>query len=123
MSSPPDASDPLDRTQIEFLVSLDEGQGELLAEVVSEFLIVSEKCSTELVRLLGEGDCPAVERTAHTLKGASANVGATGLADACSRLESSAHQGQLSDAAEHMERFGEELERVRAALEIVDARV
>ena len=123
MSSPPDARDPLDRTQIEFLVSLDEGQGELLAEVVREFLIMSEKCSTELVRLLADGDCPAMERTAHSLKGASANVGATGLADVCARLELTAHQGQLSDAAEHMERFGEELERVRAALEIVNARV
>jgi HPt (histidine-containing phosphotransfer) domain-containing protein len=123
MSLPPDTRDPLDRTQIEFLVSLDEGQGELLAEIVREYLIVSEECSTELVRLLGEGDCPAIERTAHALKGASANVGATGLADVCARLESTAHQGQLSDAAGHMEQFGEELERVRAALEIVNARV
>jgi HPt (histidine-containing phosphotransfer) domain-containing protein len=123
MSSPPDTRDPLDHSQIEFLVSLDDGQGELLAQIVREYLIVSEECATELVRLLGEADGPAIERTAHTLKGASANVGATGLADVCARLELGAHQGQLGEAAELMEQFGEELARVRAALEIAIARV
>jgi HPt (histidine-containing phosphotransfer) domain-containing protein len=123
MSSPPDTRDPLDRSQIEFLVSLDDGRGELLAEIVREYLSASEECSSELVRLLGEGDCPAVERTAHTLKGASANVGATGLADVCARLELAAHQAELGDGAALMEQFGEELARVRAALEIAIASV
>ena len=119
MSSPPDTRDPLDRSQIEFLVSLDDGQGELLAEIVREYLIVSEECSTELVRQLAEDDCPAVERTAHALKGASANVGATGLADLCApALELQAHHAELGDAADLMQQFGEELNRVRAALEI-----
>ena len=40
MSSPPDTRDPLDRSQIEFLVSLDDGQGEMLAEIVREYLVV-----------------------------------------------------------------------------------
>jgi HPt (histidine-containing phosphotransfer) domain-containing protein len=123
MSSPPDTRDPLDRAQIEFLVSLDDGKGELLAEIVREYLIVSDECATGLVRLLGEGDGAAIERTAHTLKGASANVGATGLAEVCAQLEMGAHQGNLSDAAALMEQFGEELDRVRAAMEIAIARV
>ena len=93
MSLPPETHDPLDRSQIEFLVSLDDGQAEVLAEIVREYLIVGEECSTELVRQLGEGDCRAVERAAHTLKGASANVGATGLADVCAGLEMQAHKG------------------------------
>lgn len=81
MSLPPETHDPLDRSQIEFLVSLDDGQAEVLAAIVREYLIVGEECSTELVRQLGEGDCRAVDRAAHALKGASANVGATGLTD------------------------------------------
>ena len=92
MSSPPETRDPLDRSQIEFLVSLDDGQGEMLAEIVREYLVSSEECSTELVRLLGEGDREAIERTAHTLKGASANVGASGLADVCAGLEMGARE-------------------------------
>ncbi len=121
MSSPPDTREPLDPSQIEFLLSLDDRLGELLAEIVREYLIVSVQCSTDLVQLLGEGDDQAIERTAHTLKGASANVGATGLADVCARLEMAAHLAQLGDAAALMEQLGEELGRVRAALEIVVA--
>ena len=41
----------------------------ILAEIVEEYLIVSEQCYVELVRLLGEGDCPAIGRTAHTSGG------------------------------------------------------
>ena len=51
-------------------MSLDDGQGEMLAEIVREYLVSSEECVTELVRLLGEGDGQAIERTADTLKGA-----------------------------------------------------
>lgn len=123
MSSPPDTRDPLDRSQIEFLVSLDDGQGEMLAEIVGEYLVSGEECSTELVRLLGEGDCHAVERTAHTLKGASANVGATGLAEVCAQVEMRAREGQLGDTADLVEQLVEEFERVRAALQIATARV
>ena len=54
-------------------------------------------------RLLGEGDCHAVERTAHTLKGASANVGATGLAEVCAQVEMRAREGQLGDTADLVE--------------------
>jgi HPt (histidine-containing phosphotransfer) domain-containing protein len=102
-------------------VSLDDGQGEMLAEIVREYLTLSEECHADLVRLLGEGDGPAIERTAHTLRGASANVGATGLADMCAELETRAHHGELGDAAWLMEQFGEEYDRVRAALQIATA--
>ncbi len=123
MSSPPDTRDPLDPSQIEFLVSLDDGQGEILAEIVREYLASSEECSSELGRLLGEGDCQAIERTAHTLKGASANVGASGLAEVCARLELGARERQLGDAADLMEQLVEELDRVRAALQAATATV
>src|SRR5271167_1414626 len=79
MSSPTDTRDPLDHSQIEFLLSLDDGQGEALAEIVQEYLLVCDEGYNELLRLVSEGDRAAIERTAHTLKGASANVGATGL--------------------------------------------
>ena len=73
------SSDPLDREQIELLLSLDDGRGEILAEVVEEYLSVSDQGRVELRRLVSDGDTGALERTAHTLKGASANVGAGAL--------------------------------------------
>jgi HPt (histidine-containing phosphotransfer) domain-containing protein len=123
MSSPADARDPLDHSQIEFLLSLDDGQGVALAEIVREYLVVSDEGYTELVRLVSEGHRDGIERTAHTLKGASANVGATGLADVCAGLELRARQAQLSDAVQLMERFEAEFDRVRTALQVVTTRV
>ena len=78
--------------------------------------------SAELERSLSAGDRGAFERTAHTLKGASANVGASGLADVCTSLETRARQAQLQDVAVLMEQFDTELARVRAALEAVMVR-
>ncbi len=76
-------SDALDRSQIELLLSLDDGAGAALQEIVDEYLAMSEEGGVELLRALDDGDAHAVERGAHTLKGASANVGATALVDVC----------------------------------------
>jgi two-component system, sensor histidine kinase and response regulator len=122
MSSPTDTRDPLDRSQIEFLLSLDDGQGDALAEIVAEYLTLGEEGYAELRRLRHEGDRDAFERTAHTLKGASANVGASGLADVCARLELHAREAQLDDADELLEQFEALFQRVRAALEVAASR-
>ncbi len=122
MSSPTDTRGPLDRSQIEFLLSLDDGQGDALAEIVAEYLTLGDEGYAELLRLRGERDRNAFERTAHTLKGASANVGATGLADVCASLELCAREAQLDDAGELLEQFEAQFERVRAALEVVARR-
>ena len=122
MSSHTDVRDPLDHSQIEFLLSLDDGQGEALAEIVDEYVTVSHQLRGEILRLLDEGDRDALERAAHTLKGASANVGAAGLADVCAGLEMRAREAQLDDAPELKEQFEAEFDRVRAALQVVTAR-
>ena len=93
-------SDALDRSQIDLLLSLDEGAGAALQEIVEEYLAMSEEGGVELLRALDDGDAHAVERAAHTLKGASANVGATALVDVCAAIETSRPTGQLEGAAE-----------------------
>jgi HPt (histidine-containing phosphotransfer) domain-containing protein len=122
MSSHTDTRDPLDRSQIEFLLSLDDGQGDALAEIVAEYLTLGDEGYAELLRQRREGDRNAFERTAHTLKGASANVGATGLADVCASLELHAREAQLDDAGELLEQFEAQFDRVRAALEVFASR-
>jgi two-component system, sensor histidine kinase and response regulator len=108
---------PLDRAQIELLLSLDEGHGEALAQIVSEYLRMSSEGLVELLRDLDAGDSSALERTAHTLKGASANVGASAMAEVCAGLELRARHAQLDDAARLIEQFEAELARVHTALE------
>lgn len=115
-------SDPLDRSQIDMLLSLDDGDGEALQEIVDEYLSMSEDARVELLRVLEEGDASAVARTAHTLKGASANVGANALVDVCAAIESYARQDQLQGAAEVMGRFEAEFSRARSALQTVASR-
>ena len=94
-------------------LSLDDGAGETLSQIVSEYVRVTTEGCGDLLRELDEGDSGALECTAHTLKGASANVRASGMADLCAGLELRARHAQLDDAAELMERFEAEFARVR----------
>ena len=113
--------DPIDREQIELLLSLDDGLGETLAEVVEEYLSVSDEGRTELRRLVRARDTGALERAAHTLKGASANVGARGVAEVCARLEANARNADLDGAESLVDEYDTEFERVRDALEAAAA--
>ncbi len=115
-------SDPLDGSQIELLLSLDDGVGAALREIVDEYLTMSEEGRAELLEVLQEGDARAVERAAHTLKGASANVGANVLAEVCAEIETHARQEQLQGAAVLTEQFETEFSRARAALQAVASR-
>ena len=115
-------TDPLDRSQIELLLSLDDGAGEALAEIVGEYRSASWQGRDDLRRELRDGDHTALARTAHSLKGASANVGAPDLAQVCAELEMHARQMELVGSDEHadadalMERFEAEFTRVQVAL-------
>jgi HPt (histidine-containing phosphotransfer) domain-containing protein len=115
-------TDPLDRSQIELLLSLDDGAGDALAEIVQEFRTMSWQGRDELRRELRDGDHTALAGTSHSLKGASANVGAQDLAQVCAELEMHARQVELVGADEFadpdalMERFEAEFTRVQVAL-------
>jgi two-component system sensor histidine kinase/response regulator len=114
----PDAAhlDALDLSQIEMLRSLDDGDGAVLGEVIDQYLTQTIEGRGELVRVVSAGDTHALERAAHTLRGSSANVGATALAAVCGEIETRARVAQLDDAADLMERFDTEFARARAAL-------
>ena len=61
-----------------------------------------------------------LERAAYTLRGASANVGATALAAVCAEMEMQGRSAQLYTAAGLVERFDTESARVRDALNLLD---
>jgi two-component system, sensor histidine kinase and response regulator len=109
-------ADPLDPTQIELLRSLDDGDGAVLGEIIGEYLNQTVQARRELIRVVRARDIPALERTAHTLKGASANVGAAALAAVCAELELQARAAQFDAADGLIERFDSEFARVRDAL-------
>lgn len=115
-------TDPLDRARIDLLLRRDDGAGRALAEIVGDYRTLSWEGRDELRRELREGDHTALARTAHSLKSASANLGAKELAQVCAELEMHARQVELvgsdefADADALMERFEAEFIRVQVAL-------
>jgi DNA-binding response OmpR family regulator len=118
-----DPLEPLDPAQLELLRSLDDGEGVVLSEIIHEYLAQTAEGRGELVRTVEVGDSRALERTAHSLRGASANIGATALADVCAEMELQGRLEQLDATAQLVERFDSEYGRVRDALDHVLAGV
>ncbi len=98
------------------LRSLDDGDGGVLAEIIDQFLSQTAEARRELLQVVGAGDAPGLERAAHTLRGASANVGAKALAALCAEMEQHGRTGTLDGAGDLLERFDREFARVREAL-------
>jgi CheY-like chemotaxis protein len=116
-------NDVLDTVQIGLLRSLDDGEGSVLAEIVSQYLDQSLVQRDTLADAVGEGDSRVVERVAHSLHGSSANVGAATLAQICGELETLARGGNVTGAAKLMEVLDGELARVCGALAQIVVRV
>ncbi len=108
---------PLDAERFEVMRELDGGDGALLRLVATEFLADARRQVTVLREAVGEGDPEVVERSAHSLKGASAAIGALGLSELCSQLEMLGRGRALGDAMPLVERVEHEVDRVRVALD------
>jgi HPt (histidine-containing phosphotransfer) domain-containing protein len=89
----------------------------VLREIVHEYLAQAEAGRGELTRIVSEGDSRGLERAAHSLRGASANIGATFLADVCAEMEVQGRLEQLDATGSLVERFDSEYGRVRDALD------
>ena len=107
---------PLDQAQIEMLLSLDDGAGGVLGEIVGEYLAMAEAGRIDLFGALGQHDAHGVARAAHSLKGASANVGAEHLAEVCADIERFARADELGDIGASFGQFESEFARVMDAL-------
>ena len=110
------ATTTLDRSQLDVLEGLDDGDGVLLAEIFGQFLTQTREGRSAMATCARVGDGEALRRTAHTIKGSSANIGATGLAGICADIESLCRVGQFEAACRLLDRFDAELARVQEAL-------
>ncbi len=107
--------DAIDQATLEMLQEL---LGEDFKDLVETFLRDAPQRLAELQRGVEAGGAPeALERPAHTLKGAAANLGAEGLSRCCAELVQACRAGQVSDPAAQVAAIAQELERVQAALE------
>jgi HPt (histidine-containing phosphotransfer) domain-containing protein len=78
----------IDQEAISNLKELNPGDGgEFLREIVSIYVEDTPKRIAELKAALASKDVPAFTRAAHTIKGSSANVGASSVRALAERLE------------------------------------
>ena len=68
------------------------------AELLQMFVQEAESSLRELESAITSRSIKTIEEVAHSLRGASANVGASALAVAASRLEAIARNGQIAEA-------------------------
>lgn len=98
------------------LRDLDGGDGELTAVLTREYERDSDHQLATIRQAVADGDAGALGRAAHTLKGASANLGAGRLAGLCADLEARGRAGGLDDAASLIAATTTELDHVQRAL-------
>lgn len=88
----------------------------MLSELSDMYLEDAGSGLAKLRKAAEEGDATTVKRVAHTLKGASGNMGALGMVSICAALEEAGGSGDISRAPELLARLDAELGRVRQAL-------
>jgi HPt (histidine-containing phosphotransfer) domain-containing protein len=103
------AGDVLDSNVIESLRSLGDGDDAFLAELISTYL-------ARLSDAVAADDAGRVRLNAHSLKGSSAEFGASYLTELCRQLELAGKNQDLSSARELMAEVEEEYGRVESAL-------
>lgn len=106
----------LDMTVVESLRQLGGPGDDLFLELVELFLEDAAGLVANLRSALQEGDIQTLERTAHTLKSSSANVGARHFAELCFEVERLGREGVFDGVEPRVAGIESEFQRVREAL-------
>jgi HPt (histidine-containing phosphotransfer) domain-containing protein len=92
------------------------GGGGLVAELVDLFFEDVPPRLDSIRRAMAAGDPDALVRTAHSLKGSAATLGAERMAELCRQIEVSGRAGEVPEAQGLLEPLEEEFGRVKQAL-------
>ncbi|MCK6552346.1 Hpt domain-containing protein [Myxococcota bacterium] len=112
--SPSEAPVPVDLAR---MLEAADGDREFLRQLVEVFLEDADLKASEIRSAVQAQDLKGLGRTAHQLKGASANVGAAWLQDVAKRLELASRAESLGDVGDLLARLDVELVRVHEQLE------
>lgn len=88
-------SDVLDQPTLAALLDSVGGDTEFLKELVDAYLESTPDLFATMRKAGAEGDAPALQRAAHSLKTGSANMGALAFAAQCKELEYIGRSGTL----------------------------
>jgi two-component system sensor histidine kinase/response regulator len=98
------------------LRELTGGDTEFERELVETFVSSGDQCLAAILAALCVNDFDTIGKRAHALKGASANIHASGLAAVASRLESAARANSVGVIDELVQKLGEKLQAVNLEL-------
>jgi two-component system sensor histidine kinase/response regulator len=98
------------------LRELTGGDAEFERELIETFVSSGDECLAEILSALRVGDFDTIGKRAHTLKGASANIHAAGLAAAASNLESAARASSACEMDDLVQQLTQKLRAVNAEL-------
>jgi len=110
----PDIVEP--EVDMEALRELTGGDAEFERELVETFVSSGDKCLAEILTAYRARDFETIGKRAHALKGASANIHASGLAAAASSLESAARANSAAEIDGLVQELTEKLQAVNAEL-------
>ncbi len=99
------------------LRELTGGDAEFQRELVQTFISSGDKCLAEILSAYRSRDFETIGKRAHALKGASANIHASGLAAAASSLESAARANSVGEIDGLVQELTEKLHAVNAQLQ------
>jgi signal transduction histidine kinase/CheY-like chemotaxis protein/HPt (histidine-containing phosphotransfer) domain-containing protein len=110
-------AEPIDDAVLDALAHLQrEGRPDIVNRVITLFLESAPALLTDLEEGVASGDNALLHRASHTLKSASANVGAALLSAHCKELETMARTGSVPDARSRVATIVEDYRRAQAAL-------
>ena len=110
-------ADPLNRAALEHIRALSRDDGDALVhKVIAAYVGEAPRQLHALRQALGDGDADSVRRVAHSLKSASANIGATHLASLCRELEQLGRSGNTDSGAPLLSDLATEFRSVRLSL-------
>ena len=93
-----------------------DGQPSIVDKVVHVYLDDSATLLETMRNAVASGDASAICSTAHTLKSASANLGALGLAELCKKMEAIGRSDAVNNASLLLPTIEKEYYGVRVAL-------
>lgn len=112
---PSDARE-LDSSMLDEIRDLADGDEDLLGEIIDTYLDdVLQRLST-LRAAVAERDAERIHRTAHTIKGSSANLGLLGMVDTCRAVVEAGRAGDLDDIDARLAAIEAAFDRARAIL-------
>jgi two-component system, sensor histidine kinase and response regulator len=113
---PADGTEALDAKALAGIRELDDGEGAILAEVITIFLDEVPRHLLALQEALHRQDSAELARAAHAFKSASGNVGAARVVKLCREIEHVGRSGKLGDAPMLLQQIEQQIDVVQPLL-------